>query len=158
MGDRAEHDRAVADDPAGVVLGEPDRLANQGVVDVDRAIAPSDSPVVAAPPYFVVAVIFRLAQNAVEAPRRGRIVVGRRGVVERLMRALFVVNTLEVAQAFELLTQTGSWRIGGVLQQCQMHSLVATVLLRLAGRDALRKHAGRDQLERPTRQSASTAR
>src|SRR5439155_9572516 len=62
------------------------------------------------------------------------------------MRTLFVVETPEVAQALELLAQARGWRVGGVLQQGQMHALVPAVLLRLAGRNALRNHAGLDQL------------
>src|ERR1700756_245950 len=147
MGDSAEHDRAIADGPAGgVVLDETYRLANQRLIDVDREIAPPYLAVMAYPSHFVPGAIFRLAQDAVEAPRRGRIMLGRRGIAERLMRTLFVVETLEVAQALELLAQAVGWRIGGVLQQGQMHALVPAVLLRLAGRNALGNHAGLDQL------------
>src|ERR1700678_4219522 len=74
------------------------------------------------------------------------------------MRTLFVVETLEVAQALELLAQARGWWIGGLLQQCQMHALMPAVLLRLARRNALRNHAGLDQLDRQLRQSAGTAR
>src|SRR5437879_431196 len=158
MANGAEHDRAIADGPAGgIVLDETHRLANQGLIDVDRAIAPSDVAVMAHPSHFVLGAIFRLAQDAVEAPRRGRIMVGRGGIAERLMRTLFVVETLEVAQALELLAQARGWRIGGVLQQGQMHALVPAVLLRLAGRNALRNHAGLDQPDRQLRQSAGAA-
>src|SRR5258708_40237035 len=96
--ERAEHDRAIADGPAGgVVLDEADRLADQGLVDVDRAIAPADIAVVAHPPHLVLSAIFRLAQDTVGSSRRRRVLVGRRGVAKRLMRTLFVVETLEGA-------------------------------------------------------------
>ena len=95
MGDRAEHDRAIADGPAGSVLTEADRLTHQGLVEIDRAVTPSDVSVVAHAAYFVVLAIFRLAQDAVEASRRRRVVVSWRGVAERLMRPLFVVEIPE---------------------------------------------------------------
>src|SRR5258705_1953592 len=148
MGDGAKYDRAITDDPARVVLDETDRLADQGLVHVDRAIAPSDVAVMAHPPHFLLAMIYRLAQDAVETARRRRVGVGRRGVGKRLMRTLLIVEMLEVAKALELLPQAAGWRTGGVLQQGQMHPLVTAVLLRLAGRNALRNHASLDQLDR----------
>ena len=67
MGDRAEHDRAVADRPsAGIVFTQADRLADQCLADVDRFALPFDLAVMAHPPHVVFAV-FRLAQDAVEA-------------------------------------------------------------------------------------------
>src|SRR6202035_4226090 len=123
--DRAERDRAVAHCPSGsIILAKADRLADQCLPDVDRLAMPSDLAVVARPSHLMFDV-FRLAQDAVEAPRRGRVVIGRRVIAERLVRALFVVDELEVPQAIELLAQAARWRGGSVLQQCQMHPLVA---------------------------------
>ena len=69
VGDGAEHDRAITNDPADGVLDKTDRLTDQGLVDVDRAIAPSDVAVMAHPPDVVFPAIFRRAQDAVEASR-----------------------------------------------------------------------------------------
>ena len=74
------------------------------------------------------------------------------------MRTLFVVETLEVLEALELLAQAARRRFGGVLQQRQMQPLQPSVLLRLAGRDALGHDARLDHLDRQLRQSARPAR
>ena len=84
--------------------------------------------------------------------------LGRRVIAERLVRALFVVETLEAAQPLELLAQAARRRGGGVLQQRQMQPLQPAVLLRLAGCNALRHHAGLDHLDRKPRQPARPAR
>ncbi len=84
--------------------------------------------------------------------------LGRRIVAERLMRAFFIVDVLEHAQALQLFAQATRRWLGGVLQQREMHSLVPAILLWLARRDPLRQHAGLDHLDRQLRQSAGTAR
>jgi hypothetical protein len=60
--------------------------------------------------------------------------LGRRVVAQRLVRALLVVETLEAAQALELLAQAARRRVGGILQQREMQPLQPAVLLRLARR------------------------
>ena len=57
MRDRTKHDRAIADSPAGGVLAKTDRLTDQSLVDVDRAVAPSDVAVVAHASDFVILAI-----------------------------------------------------------------------------------------------------
>src|ERR1700726_4912766 len=156
--DRAKHDRTKADGPAGIVLGETDRLADQRLADVDCGGIPPDLAVVSNPPDDVVGSVVWFAQHAIEAPRRGRVMLGRGGVAERLVRALFVVEMLEGAQTLELFSQVARRRTGGLLQQCQMHALMAAVLLRLGGGDAFRHHTGLDQLDRQLRQSSYPAR
>src|SRR5437868_5304469 len=97
VSDRAEHDRPVADGPAGGVFLQSDGLADQRLVDVDRIVAPADLAVMAYPPHLQPGLIFRLAQDAVEAAGRRRVTVGGRGVAKRLMRAFLIIETLEVA-------------------------------------------------------------
>ena len=82
--------------------------------------------------------IVGLAQHAVPAAGRGAIALGGGGVAEPLVRALLVIDALKGAEAVELLAQAHGRRRGGVLEQGQMHALVSSVLLRLAGRDPLR--------------------
>src|SRR6266508_2917969 len=106
----------------------------------------------------VVGPVARLAQDAIEASRRDGVVLGRGVVAEGLVRALFIVEGSEAAQALELLSQAPRRRVGGVLQQRQMQPLQSTVLLRLAGRNALRHHPGLDHLDRQLRQPARPAR
>src|SRR5947209_9864782 len=101
VGDRAERDRPIADGPAGGVFLKSDWFADQRLVDVDRIIAPADLAVMAYPPHLQPGVIFRLTQNAVEAARRWRVTVGGRSVAKRLMRAFFIVETLELATSEE---------------------------------------------------------
>ena len=84
--------------------------------------------------------------------------LGRRGVAERLVRALFIVEPLEGLEALDLLAQRTRRRIGGVLQQRQMQPLKPAVLLRLARRNPLRHDAGLDHLHRQLRQPARAAR
>src|SRR5947209_10887816 len=158
VSDRAEHDRPVADGPTGSVFLKRDRFAGQRLVEVDRLVAPAYLAVVTDLPHFYPGRIFRLAQDAVEAARRWRVEIRRRGVIERLMRTLLVVDVLEVVQPPELLAQGARWRRGGIPQQRQVHALMPAVLLRLAGLDALWNHAGLDQLDRQPRQSAGATR
>src|SRR6266540_504323 len=159
MSDDAECDRPVRGDPVAVlVFNETNRLADQRFADVDRVALPLDLAVVAHAPDRVVGPVARLAQDAIEASRRDGVVLGRGVVAEGLVRALFIVEGLEAAQALELLSQAPRRRVGGVLQQRQMQPLQSTVLLRLAGRNALRHHPGLDHLDRQLRQPARPAR
>src|SRR6185312_3941004 len=98
MRNRAKHDRSIADRPTLLILGQANRLADQSAADIDHVAVELDLAVVADPTHHSVLVIVRLAQDAVEAARRSLIALGRRRIVERLVRALFVVKTLEVAQ------------------------------------------------------------
>src|SRR5262245_18749890 len=103
MRDDTEFDRPVVGCPAVVVFGEPDGFTNQCFADVDRVAAPADLAIVAHAPDRLVRPVMGLAQNPVEAPRRDGVMIGRRVVAKGLMRALLVVETLEGAQALELL-------------------------------------------------------
>ena len=59
------------------------------------------------------------------------------GAAERLVWSLVVVNPDEVIEALLLLQEVEGGRLGGLLLQCQVHALVATVLLGMSGLDAL---------------------
>src|SRR5260370_23009425 len=111
----SEGDRSIADGPAGLVFSQSDRLAYQMFADVDHVTVQLDLAVVADAPHFLIIAIFRLAQNATEAARGSLVAFGRRGVVERLVRTLFVVKALEAAQARVLLTPAPRRRIGHLL-------------------------------------------
>src|SRR5271165_7215377 len=154
MGDDAEHDRAEADRPAVGVFGEADRFAGERAIEVDELAPPFDFAVRAHPSDLVVDRIVGLAQNAVPAPGRGLIMFGGGGVAERLVRALLIIETLKGAEAVELLAQAVGRRRGGVLEQSEMHALVSSVLLWLAGRDPLRHDPGLDHQNRKPRQPA----
>src|SRR5271155_2382156 len=96
MGDRAEHNRAIANGPSvSTIVAQAVRFADQGLADVDGMALPFDLAVLTHPPDFFMVAIVRLAQDTVEAPWRERIALGGRGIVERLVRPLFVVKTLE---------------------------------------------------------------
>ena len=158
MRDDAEHEGAVRDRPTAVVVfDEADRLTDQRGADVDRVAVPSDLAIVAHPPDRMIGSVTRLTQNAVEAPRRDDVVLGRRVVAERLVRSFVVVEPLEAAQSLDPLAQAARRRIGGVAQQRQMQPLQPSVLLRLARRDALRHDAGLDHLDGKLRQPAGPA-
>src|SRR5262249_61815685 len=129
MRDNAKFDRTIAGGPVAVlVLGETDWLADQRFADVDRVALPPDLTVVAHAPDGVVGAVGRLAQHAVEAPRRDGVMLGRRIVAERGVRTLFIVENLEGAQALELLAQAPGGRASRVLQQRQMQPLQSPVL------------------------------
>src|SRR5260370_20150196 len=153
MRDDAESNRAVEGPPATLrVFGETDRLADQRFADVAPVAMPPDLAVVAYAPDGVVGPVARLAQHSIEAPRRDSVVLGRGAVAERLVRALFVVETLERAQALQLLPQAPRRRIGGVLHQSQMQPLQSAVLLRLARRNSFGHDARLDHLDGQLRQ------
>ena len=84
--------------------------------------------------------------------------LGRRAVGERCVRSLLVVDALEVTEPVELLAQATRRRRGGIAQQRQVQPFEPAVLLRLAGRNALRQHARLDHLDRQPREAARTAR
>src|SRR4030088_1393347 len=158
MSDSAKHDRSVGDGPAIRVLGEADRLADERSTDVDRVASPLDLAVVADTPDCSFAAVFRRAQDAVPGSRRDAIVLSGRVVAERLVRALFIVDTLEVLEALQLLAQGACRRFGGVLQERQVQPLQPTILLRLARCNALGDDARFDHLPRQLREAAHTTR
>src|SRR5205085_8905369 len=95
MGDDAEFDRSVERLPAVLVFDESDWLADQRFADVNRVSLPPDLAVVTHAPDRVIGAVVRLAQHSVEAPRRGGVMLGRRLIAQSLVRAFFVVETLE---------------------------------------------------------------
>jgi hypothetical protein len=128
MSDDPERDRPIVGGPITILIfDETDWLADQSLADIDRVALPSDLAIVANASKLVVRSVVRLAQDPIEAPQRAGIVLGWSIVAERLVRALFVVNALEVTQTVELLSQAPRRRVGGVLQQREMQPLEAAV-------------------------------
>src|SRR3546814_1149604 len=89
--DAAEFDRAVAHRP-GALFGflQPDRLADQHLAEEHQLAVPLDLAVGAYPADLVAVGILGLAQVPAVGPRRRIVAVGRGGLAERLVRALFV--------------------------------------------------------------------
>src|SRR6516162_4957351 len=98
--DAAELDGAVTDNPvAGFVFGQTDGLADQCLAEEEEPALPFDLAVVADPADLMTVGVFRLAQPAAVRSGRGLIVLGRRGLAERLMRALLVEHPPEAVEA-----------------------------------------------------------
>jgi hypothetical protein len=141
MIDDTQFDRAVVDVPAAIrARDETNRLADQRVTEIDLGAVPADGAVAVDPPQRRLGRVFGRAQDAVPAPRRGPVVLGRGGVAERRMRPLLVVDALKVAKPPELLAQAARRRSGGIAQQGQMQPFEPAILLRFAGGDALWPH------------------
>src|SRR5712692_3021951 len=106
MVDDAELDRAVTHGPAAIrALGEADRLAGQRLGEINLGVAPANGAVGANSSQSVAGRILGLAQHAIPAPRRQRVMLGRRAVGERRVWPLFIVDALESAEPVELLAQ-----------------------------------------------------
>src|SRR6516164_6262468 len=149
MIDEAELDGAVMHRPAAILtLDKAHRLANQRLTDINLAATPADCSVAVNPPQCRIGRIFGLAQNAVPAPRRTRIVLGRGSVAQRGMRPLLIVEALKVAEPPELLAQAARRRAGGIAQQSQVQPFEPTVLLRFAGGNPLRPNPRLDDFDR----------
>jgi hypothetical protein len=63
--------------------------------------------------------------------------LGRRFHVERLVRLLFIELARKIIEARLMLQEVHSGRSGRLLFQGRMHALMASVLLRAAGLEAL---------------------
>ena len=93
MSNNAECDWPIECRPTAVcILYQADRLADQCLADVDGGAPPPDLAVVTDPTDRLRAGIFRLAQDAIPASRRERVVVSRRIVAEGFVRTLFIVQ------------------------------------------------------------------
>src|SRR5262249_40780470 len=84
-------------------------------------------------------------------PSRGLVDLGRALHIQSLMRALAIENLHEVIKLCLLLQEVTPGGLGGFFLQSEMHALVATILLRVAGPDAFNADA---QAEPPDRQFA----
>src|SRR5713101_5029688 len=126
MVDDAELDRAVTHGPAAIrALGEADRLAGQRLGEINLGVAPANGAVGANSSQSVAGRILGLAQHAIPAPRRQRVMLGRRAVGERRVWPLFIVDALESAEPVELLAQGARRRRRGVAQQRQVQPFEA---------------------------------
>src|SRR4051794_33759776 len=141
-----------------VGLDDPDRLADEGLAQEDAAASPLDLAVAADPSHVMIGGILRFAEPTGVASRRRLIVCSRRIKTKRLMRPLLVEDATEHVETPLLSPLIGRRRVGGVLLQRSMHSLMTTVLLRVPRFDPLRPHAGLDQLHREPAETAGCRR
>ena len=123
-------------------------LAPEHGADKEEFAFPLDFSVRAHATYLEVLGIFRLAQIPVVAAWRWQVVVDRRCLVQALMRTFGIVDRLKVIEGPLLSSAAASgWR-RRILVKRQVKAFMASILLRLPGRDALRRDAGLDELDR----------
>ncbi len=150
---RQQH-RTKPDPPALLVLLQTDRLARQYFTKKNRPVAPMKVAVLVNPPPLVAGRILHLRQPRRIHSLRGHIHARRRRHPQRLVRSLLVVVALEASERPLLSPRRRFRRLGGLLFQGAMHSLVPPVLLRVARLDALRHDA---QSQEPHAQPAQPA-
>ena len=153
--DRSEAHRAVPDDPDAILLfGQADRLSSQVLADIQSMALPLDLTAMAYPAHRPAVGIVRRTQPAPVCPFGGPVVTGWRGLPQRLVRPLLVVGLAERVEPPALRAQARGRRRRRLLLEGLMETLQPTVLLRLAGIDALRHYPRLDQLNRKRRQTA----
>ena len=130
-----------ADEPDALVdLFDADVLAGEDRAEVDLAPVEADAPAVGHGNGVVVQRVGELAEASIRPRGRG-IEFGGIAHLERLMRPLVIEAVDELIEAFLLLQQVVRGRFSGFLLQGQVHPLMAAVLLRTPGLDALDRDA-----------------
>src|SRR5262249_51841490 len=136
-----EADWSIGDGMKAVVgLEDADRLADESFAQEDATAEPLDLTVAAYPSHLMIVGVLRLGEPTRVGSRRRLIMCGRRVETKRLMRTLFVEDPAEVVETLLLSPLIGCRRVGGLLLQRSVHSLMATVLLRLARLDPFGCH------------------
>src|SRR5258708_2176781 len=135
-------------------LDDSDRLTDERLTEEDAAAKPFDLAVAAYPSHFMIGRIVGLTQPAGIGAGRRLIVVCRCFEAKCLVRALLVEDPPELVETTLLSALIGCRRIGCLLLQRPVHSLMTAVLLRLTRLDPLRLHTGLDQLHREPAETA----
>ena len=151
-------DRAKPDPPALFILLQADSLPDQDVTEKDAPVAQIHIPVLLHPAHLKPIRILDLGQSRRIRPRRRRIHTRRRPHVQRLMRALLVVDPSETVESSLLGASCGLRRLRRVLLQGAMQPLVPAVLFRVSGLDPFRQHAEPDVPHTQPAQPAQTDR
>src|SRR6185312_2958095 len=153
--DTAEFDWAIVHGPEAVGdFAEADRLAGERLADVDKVAEPFDLASVADVADIASVRIVRRAQAAIPGAPQWLIDACRRLLAQRLVRPFRVEDAAECVEAALLGASACRRRARSFFLERAMQPLVPAVLLRLAGRDPLRQHAGLDQLHGERRQAA----
>lgn len=138
----AEQGRVEQDVPEAIVdLLEGDVLAVERLAEEDLTGSEAKAARIRDPSNFAVTRVLGTGDALRERPRRGHPDRARRGVIERLMRALVVEAAAENVEASLLRGMVRSGWPSGVSLQRAMHAFVRAVLLRTAGEDALMRDA-----------------
>src|SRR6202011_5762184 len=119
-------------------------FADQRSAEENLLARPFDLAVPAHPAWLVVRGIDRILKTRRIAQQRCRVTLLRRGLTQGFMRALAIELLAKTLEARLLLRQVGGRRSGGFGPQRLVHPLMASVLLRLARLDALRRDAELD--------------
>src|SRR5260370_23925278 len=130
-------------------------LGDECLADENQFAMPPDLAVAADPAQLEVGGLVRILEPVRISSRRRRVVPCRRSLAERLMRALMIDLGAERIEAPLLGRRGGGWRAGALDLEGPMHSFMASVLLRLAGLDSLRRNA---ELDPPHREPAQSSR
>ena len=121
---------------AVVDLLDADALSGEGDREVDLLAIDADATAGGDEDVAVVEGVGEVRQAAVGLPR-GSIDVSGPFHIERLVRAFGIELPDEVIEARLLLEAIGARRADGLLLEGEVHALMAAVLLRAAGFDAL---------------------
>lgn len=115
-------------------------MAGEDLAEIDFPFSDAEAAAAGDAHGAVMKRVLGLARRLIEARRR-RIEIAGISAAQRLMRAFIIVNINETVEAGLLLQDVHARRPGGFLLQGQMHTFMAAVLLRIAGRDALEANA-----------------
>src|SRR5262245_7051752 len=150
----SKHDVGKAHGPNAIIdLFERDVFARQSGREKQRVVDPRYTPVAADEADFRVAWILEVWQSTRKRTRRRLVMVGRRVVVQRFVRALAIVFRAERGKPPLLRRGTRGGRPGRVRFQHAMKLLVRCVLLRMPWGNALREDSQADPPDRQTRQA-----
>src|SRR5271170_1163867 len=129
-------------------------LSYKCFADKDQLALPPDLAIAAHPAQVDPGRIAGILQPRRIAPQRGRVVLRRRSLAQRLMRPLLVELGAELIEAPLLRRRTGGGRVGALGLERAMHPFMPSVLLRLARLDPLGHNP---ELDPPYRQPAQAA-
>src|SRR3982750_4433039 len=135
--------------PAFIHGSEAEVLMGKHFADERSLAFPFQAALLRDPPYLDVFVIGQFRHTARIRAAARPVATGRRAVVQRFMRPLFVVNALELLERLLLCAPRGLRRLCRGLLQSQVHPLMPPIFLRRRRPTALRHNA---QLPPPHRE------